>query len=257
MSATTDHPAFLQPTDKSAKIWRYLDFAKFVSMLDTETLYFPRLDQLPDPFEGSLSKAEYDHWVNVAEEGERSGSIPDDWKGKYLEIVLGNARRTRKACYVNCWHMSDSESDAMWKVYAPSGIGLAIQSTYLRLVDVLPSELHSGCFVGVIRYADHHRDRMPDGNAFFPVMHKRRAFEHEKEIRAVGWIADPGFWVDPDQADNPLGLTVAIDLHELIETIVVAPTAPAWFTATVKSVVSKYGLAASVTQSELGLPAYF
>jgi hypothetical protein len=55
MGATINHPAFVQPSDFSAKIWRYVDFAKFVSFLDSSNLYLARLDQMPDPFEGSLS----------------------------------------------------------------------------------------------------------------------------------------------------------------------------------------------------------
>ena len=257
MAATINHPAFVQPSDFSAKIWRYMDFAKFVSFLDSSNLYLARLDQMPDPFEGSLSRAEYEHWKDVAEEGERTGAIPDDWKGRYLDVLLANARRTRRACYVSCWHMSDNESDAMWKLYAPSGLGVAIQSTYQRLVEVLPDKLHSGCFVGMVAYADHHREKMPEGNAFYPVMHKRRAFEHEKEVRAVGWIADPGFWVDPDQAANPLGIEVPVAVDRLIESVFVSPAAPSWFAATVRSVVRKYGFKTPVMQSELGLSAYF
>jgi hypothetical protein len=158
MAATVDHPAFSQPPDFSSKIWRYMDFAKFVFLLDTSNLYLARLDQLADQFEGSLSKAEYDHWKEVAEEGERTGEIPDQWKGKYFDVLLANARRTRRACYVSCWHMSESESDAMWRLYAPTGLGVAVQSTYQRLVDVLPDKLHRGCFARA-RWMRRPRDR--------------------------------------------------------------------------------------------------
>jgi hypothetical protein len=92
MAATVDHPAFPQPPDFSAKIWRYIDFTKFVSFSDGSKLYLARLDQMPDPFEGSLSRAEFDQWKEVAEQGERTGAIPDDWKGRYLDILLASVR---------------------------------------------------------------------------------------------------------------------------------------------------------------------
>jgi hypothetical protein len=34
-------------------VWRYMSLTKFVSMLDTKSLYFSRTDKLSDPFEGS------------------------------------------------------------------------------------------------------------------------------------------------------------------------------------------------------------
>ena len=37
--------------------------------------------------------------------------------------------RHRYGHCVNCWHMSDQESDAMWKLYALAKSGIAIQST--------------------------------------------------------------------------------------------------------------------------------
>jgi len=226
MPAITDHPAFLQPADRTAKIWRYIDLARLVALLSSRSLYFPRLDQLDDPFEGSLSKAEFDHWKEVAEAGERDGTLPAHWKGRYLDILLGNSRRARKAVYVNCWHLSDSESEAMWRLYSPSGQGVAVQSSYETLANVLPAKIYNGCYLGLVRYTDHHREQMPGGNIFNAVTHKRRAFEHEKEVRAVIWFGDRGPDVDRDQVDNPLGLSVPLEPHALIESIFVSPAAP-------------------------------
>jgi hypothetical protein len=49
------HPVF-EPPDGHAQLWRYMDFIKFVSLLDTAELNFSRSDMLGDPFEGSLPK---------------------------------------------------------------------------------------------------------------------------------------------------------------------------------------------------------
>jgi hypothetical protein len=38
-------------------LWRYMDFAKFTSMLLQRGLYFSRLDRLGDPFEGAAGLA--------------------------------------------------------------------------------------------------------------------------------------------------------------------------------------------------------
>jgi hypothetical protein len=48
--------ATFEMPDPETKIWRYMDFKKLVSMIDNETLYFTSIDNLNDPFEGSLTK---------------------------------------------------------------------------------------------------------------------------------------------------------------------------------------------------------
>lgn len=54
-----EHPVFNPPSD-DAVLWRYMDFTKFVSLLEKSALFFARADKLGDPFEGAFSK------INVA-----------------------------------------------------------------------------------------------------------------------------------------------------------------------------------------------
>ena len=42
--------------DENDKIWRYVDFSKFLSLLEDSAIFFSRADKLDDPFEGSYSK---------------------------------------------------------------------------------------------------------------------------------------------------------------------------------------------------------
>jgi len=37
----------------------------------------------------------------------------------------------------------------------------------------------------------------------YPVIHKRRAFEHEKDLRAIVWIGDPAFGSTKSRAAIP------------------------------------------------------
>ena len=257
MPAITDHEAFTQPADPSTRIWRYIDIAKLISLLETRSLYFPRIDQLADPFEGSLSRAEWERWRDFAANEEAGIGLPDHLRGRYFDFLMNNARRARRSVYVSCWHLNNGESEAMWQLYARSGYGIALRSTYASLVAALPGgELHNGCFAGIVRYTDYDNERMPEGNIFYPVTHKRRAFEHEREMRAVIWYGDRGWEEDPDQADNPRGLSIRVDLDSFIDTVFVSPTAPDWFAAAVTAVVRKYGSSFGVVQSDLARPAY-
>lgn len=40
----------LQPPSEDLVIWRYMDFTKFVSLLETRSIFFVRVAQLDDPF---------------------------------------------------------------------------------------------------------------------------------------------------------------------------------------------------------------
>jgi hypothetical protein len=60
-------------THHPTKIWRYMDFTKFISVLDTQTLFFSRIDLLGDKFEGSVPKGFYEsliprkkQWIKMA-----------------------------------------------------------------------------------------------------------------------------------------------------------------------------------------------
>jgi hypothetical protein len=50
------HPTFLEPADKNVKIWRYIDFAKLMSLVNRKSLFFVKASELFDPFEGSLPR---------------------------------------------------------------------------------------------------------------------------------------------------------------------------------------------------------
>lgn len=248
----TDHPSFKQPSPASCTIWRYLDFAKLVAMLEAGALYFSRVDQLKDPFEGSLSRAEFERWEGVARAAEEyPNRLPVEWRGHYFDILMQNARRARRSMFVNCWHQSESESEAMWRLYGRSGYSIALKSTYATLVSVLPGRLHNGCYVGMVQYADHDTDPIPEGNAFTPIMYKRRAFAHEHEVRAVVWIHDGRPPLQTYPIDNPLGLDVPVALDQLIQRLVVSPEAPAWFGRTVERIAAHYLPGVSVVGSSL------
>lgn len=50
------HHVFEPLTNQNAKIWRYMDFAKFVSMLEKNTLFFVKANKFEDPYEGTVPK---------------------------------------------------------------------------------------------------------------------------------------------------------------------------------------------------------
>ena len=51
-----EHPDFEQPKDESTKVWRYMDISKFLSLLETSSLYFTRSDKFIRPIRRNNTK---------------------------------------------------------------------------------------------------------------------------------------------------------------------------------------------------------
>jgi hypothetical protein len=241
-AAYEDHPIFQKVPDQ-AKLWRYMDFTKFVSLLEREALFFARADKLDDPFEGSLSTP-----TLAALEKEFADLHPDK-----LGEVIGGYKEWRRCTVLNCWNMSDYESAALWKQYLEGSEGVAIQSTFGRLTESFVGGGDLPVYVGTVQYIDYETDIVPVGNAMHPFLRKRKSFEHENEVRAVMFRVptregriDWGF-----EPFGPDGEYVSIDIDRVVQAIHVSPTAPGWFKALVESVVARYGLDKPVINSSL------
>jgi len=120
----------------------------------------------------------------------------------------------------------------MWRLYCGDAHGVAIQTTYHHLVRAIEAECE--VYLGCVKYIDYERDWFPDANAFYPVMHKRIAFEHEREVRMVASPSNVRA-LPPEQA--PEALFVPWDNEDRIERVFVDPYAPAYFFDAVSSVV--------------------
>src|SRR5438045_2312384 len=137
---------FEPPEDPHVKIWRYMDFTKFVSMLEYGGLFFPRADLLGDPFEGSWRKPFPLSDVTIT---------PPTIGGITLPPFMGRDafKWLRELVVISCWHMSQYESDAMWARYGGTNGSVVIQSSYSLLSASLPPTFH----LGTVRYISYDR----------------------------------------------------------------------------------------------------
>lgn len=224
--------AFEAPADPRIKIWHYMDFTRLVNMLEERGLFFRRADSFADRFEGTISQPVRD----FLEKGqERIG--PE----QYAEMV----RKVRASSFVNCWHMNESESAAMWKLFSSSTAqSICIQSTYARLREVLPEDVH----LGTVKYISYDRDEIPFDDFWWPLLHKRKSFEYERELRAV--------WSDMEAlrangGARRAGVWKQVDLPRLIEKVYVSAEADRWFLKLVRKVLRRYDTDLEVRQSDL------
>src|SRR5579864_3674448 len=114
-------PDFSATADGSVRLWRYMDLAKLLSLLTREALFFSRVDLLGDPFEGSLTR-----YLQLKRE--RHHALLRK-RGKPIRLRAGASAlvETRIAnTIISCWHMNDTESAAMWRLYVTGNEGVAI-----------------------------------------------------------------------------------------------------------------------------------
>ncbi len=236
-----EHNLFENPKDSKIRIWRYLDFAKFVSLINDRAVFFARADRFKDPFEGSYCK-------NVTEVRTEYYRL-DEESSPFLIGASEYARAMRSHTLISCWHMNDSESDAMWKLYIKNDPGIAIQSTFERLRDCFNSYQDHSVYIGIVKYIDYDKDTISEGNTFTPYLFKRKAFEHERELRAV--IDASRESKHPLSPAHEYGMNVPVDLELLIENIYLSPLSGKWVGDLVESFLNKYKLKVQIRQSNL------
>lgn len=247
------HPVFAHPHRSDAMIWRYMDFTKFVSMLEHQGLYLAGADLLGDPFEGSIPEANREIWVNLA----RTHGLANG--GEIRDGLSAFRQKLRREIYVNCWHLSDVESAAMWSLYSKSNEVIAVQSSFMTLFNQVESSDDDPHYVGLVQYIDYQKQVMNEGNLFWPFVHKRKSFQHECELRIVYQLRDnvPDYPGAPFERETPKGVWKAINLERLFSRIFVSPTSAPWFFDLVQKVVTRYGLSSEVFQSDLKASPFF
>lgn len=135
------------PVDETI-IWRYMDFTKFVDLLLNGKLFFNRSDNFEDPFEGIFRLKDYE-------------STKEFWTDEEL---------TKKFYFLNCWHMNNNQSDAMWKIFLDTKNGIAIKSSIGNLKRSL-EDSSDEIFIGEVYYREY------ENKTFFELM-----FEQQNKI---------------------------------------------------------------------------
>ncbi len=205
-------------------IWRYIDFAKFASLVTSRSLFFANPVLFDDRWEG---------WHPVL------GQFNDD-KPETLERLARMATiqltGAREKVFVNCWHMSPEENYPMWKAYAASGQGIAIQSTIGALRQSFERQ---DVTIAKVRYLP--RDATiksatltSQNQVHFKMFAaKQEEFASEREVRAMVR--------DPDEKRDA-GLFVKVDLAELLHSVVIAPGLWPQWSETVRALLTQAGV---------------
>lgn len=238
------HDKFISPTNLDIPLWRYMDLPKLVSMLASQALWFSRSDLLGDPHEGA--RGSYNQKMRQQHYGE--------YYAMMTEPIVRIGMEMRRFMYISCWHMSEIESVAMWRAYTTTGHGVAVRSTFRKLVEGVRDE--RTFFAGEVRYVDPSSEWIDEENVLSPFLYKRKSFEYEREVR----LAYPDFdAMEHSTSGNApaVGLAFEADIKGIVEAVYVAPGHPTWFRDAVQAVVDKFCPEVEVRQSSLdGSPLF-
>jgi hypothetical protein len=218
------HGTFRQPSDASQKVWRYMDLAKFTWLLSERKLTLARLDGLSDSFEGTLT-AKTVEWIQKFLRDHKS---KDGW-----DVVAKHFRDAQRTTFVSCWHANEHESEAMWRLYCGQGAGVAVQTTYQKLVTSISDQ--PDVYIGCVKYIDYEHESIPEANAFAPAMHKRVAFAHEREVRLVTSPSKYRVSLAPEAV--PTVVTLPWDCEIYADRIHVSPYAHEYFYEAARAVI--------------------
>jgi hypothetical protein len=230
------------------KIWRYMSFAKFVWMLQTTSLYFSTRDELlhEDKWEGIYP---YRRAELAARDAFQLDEPSPSKREKLAAKAMASLREKLASIGINCWHMSDLESAAMWKVYGDMSQSVAVESTVGRLIEAFNRSTRD-VWIGQVEYFPPNAFKPPMHNVLLTPFSKMAWFEYEEELRAIVQFTKH----DDAIRDKGHGVPVDIPLATLIDKVHVSPRADKWFMTTVHHELCKYGLTdVSVHGSYMGV----
>nr|WP_311733179.1 DUF2971 domain-containing protein [Granulicella mallensis] len=263
----------------TSRLWRYVSLDKLVDLFSTGELFFSPLAYFTktDPFEGFLPSVAFDAQASIhrkmvedteashqllAEHRSRQGyPLTDEERAKLqssLEELRSHLRRFLpaivKTTVVNCWHYNESESEAMWRIYAENGKAVAIETTFDGLKESIENRDSSNVIhIYPVKYLDFFdtslkpQDCVVEGH-LAPLL-KRLSYQHEHEIRAfISKVApspraasDVSFW-------KPEPIRLPVDVKALVKAIHISPYADSVFTNSVISICESFGLGSGIVR---------
>lgn len=256
-----------QQINEETKLYRYMDFASFISLIQNKELVFKRTDMYSDKQEGLLPKQINEFYKTFPDKGENEFS-------EWLELT----KDYNKTIYVNCW--SSNENDiSLWERFCGKDLeyGIAICSTLSKMNSALSEEITMGEIVYVKT-----NDTITDINKSFTcrdlnvlpcsqyaALMKRIAFKSEGEYRLMlDTVARDSKTVPISipisteiqhikakvkENENILVRPVKVTLEQLIEKVIISPYGykNEWYHNLVKALLAEKGPNVQVEISNL------
>lgn len=254
------------PEDENEKLWKYLDIWKFIDLLSTSKLHFTRADiiQKNEPFDGKYPDKLYEILKNAFLElnkGDDKLASMDTFFHQQFDKILS------KLFFINCWNTSPHESTALWKIYTQNNQGIAIQTTYKKLMDSIRKK---SIYPGLVNYIDHRTLKFDNGNslnyqgnAFYHSFLKHISYNYEKEFRLVYYELNKRYIKSgTKKIKSGVKIGYAYDTREwikipinnlsnLVENIYASPFMESWQIEILDILLNKFKINKKIKHSEL------
>lgn len=255
---------------QQSQVWRYLCLSRLLIAVETKHLSLTLLKNYSkgDPYETSVSESVAQADAQTTNAGQtldvaneittgRSGVTGSDWGGtdpQRYEAIKRKRRALLRAAHASCWRCGD-ESEAMWRLYCPGEYGVAMCSTFEKLKDSIRD---ASTVVSPIAYINYKTDSFVRHQyPYDPALHKRKALEHEQEVRVLRFSAEDFERAGKDDSYSaPEFVETDWDPETVVERIVVNPRCPDWYLEEVRAAVNRRSvtLASEVQVSDLAAP---
>lgn len=217
--------------EDSTKLFRYLKLSQFVEFIEKRQAYFTNIKCWEDTWEAPTSQLP-------------SEKLNEEYEGNdqnlYLERMIGQ-----------CWSL-EGVSDALWRIYSTEKEGILIQTTAERfrlIKGIKLAMLAPVVYYGDLRKAIYQLKNMKYYDGIFGEgFLKRKAFEHEKEVRIIT-VNDEKFI--SKRHNSMVHVEFDLDPKSFIESIIIDPRSSDWYVETIKSYCQRAGLDVEPIKSDL------
>ncbi|MDR6160137.1 hypothetical protein QF023_003653 [Chryseobacterium sp. SLBN-27] len=226
------HPTFIIKKSIGQPIWRYMDFWKFLNLLETKSLWFSNAIGLGDNHEGVIP-----HFVlsQMLEQDKQKGNTSNEDLNNYLEKNL------RFETLISSWRYAERESFAMWKMYSKDKTGIAIKTDFESLKKSF-DKTERDIYIGEILYIDENNYYYTTSNMYFPFLTKLDYYSFENEIRCITSCG-----IDEEKCSK----LIEVDINILIKEVFISPNTKPEFKKLLELLRREYYLNYEIKFSEV------
>lgn len=192
---------------KDKPFWRYMEFWKFLDLIETSELYFPSIEDLGDQNEGKIPDKVFNYMVNsfdrVSKNNNPANSIKSLIENEY-----------RKTTLISSWNAMDNESYPMWKMYAKEKLGIAIKTDFEGLRNCFHKS-DVDIFISQVEYYDGDISTYQINNTIYHFLIKHHYYKAESEVRCITRVNDALSFSN----------RISVDLSYLIKEVFISPFA--------------------------------
>lgn len=270
---------------KDTKIFRYMDLAKFLSLIHQKYLFFAKSSSYEDGLEGmptdldsligggAIDRLDYlanyllpsffaaDNKSSEQRELKRQ-EVLSRFNERTINTVLGPLQASTQKTYsavfekvaqwvdISCWHTdaSNIESMAMWKIYGAGEAAVCIESTLADVIASLDFPDDMMVHAGKVTYLDYKNNYVGNDDPLKVYFHKSKYYEFEKELRIVVYPSTPiDVWADRVAP----GTKVNVNPTRMVHSVMVSPASSSWFHELITQIMNEAGFDVSVKKSEI------